>query len=222
MKPLPKADRRKGHGSIMKRGHLRESDAERELDFDSLTTPSFMDELADAAFYGGDQLGQMTERLESAGYPDHQIWDFLKAGREIDSQRVKKKAAAAAWAGYPTSPEMRVAIHNARDTQRSGKPRGTLTLLEWETICGCWGHRCAYCSDQPGCLTIEHVKPICDGGRTRLGNIVPSCTLCNRSKGTRDVVGWLGDEYPEFKRRFDAANEATATMLAAAAAQGAA
>lgn len=52
-----------------------------------------------------------------------------------------------------------------------------------------FGGRCAYCPAPA--TTWDHVVPVAHGGQTTPGNIVPACTSCNSSKGTRDVIEWL-------------------------------
>lgn len=201
MLPLPKEDRGKGFVRMKTRGPLRESDAERELDFDALQVEPFVDQLADASVAGGETHHQMRERLEQAGlHPDH-VRDLLRAGEEIAVQRARSQNAFGAWAGYPETVEGRVAEHNARGV------RGTLTAQQWRLLVREYGGRCAYCTSSPTTPTIEHVTPISRGGRTELGNIVPSCGPCNRLKRTKTAEEWLQDGYPAFKRQFDAVNE---------------
>ncbi len=201
MRPLPKEDRGKGFLRMKTRGPLRESGAEHELDFDALQPETFVDQLADASVAGGESSHQMRERLEQVGlHPDH-VNDLLRAGDEMAIQRARSQNALGAWAGYPETIEGRVAEHNARGA------RGTLTAQQWRLLvreyCGC----CAYCTTEPATPTIEHVVPISRGGRTELGNIVPSCGPCNRLKRTKTAEEWLLDGYPIFKRQFDAINE---------------
>lgn len=53
--------------------------------------------------------------------------------------------------------------------------------------------RCAYC----GCPTaaeLEHIDPRAKGGKTTFENIVLSCPLCNRRKGTREAEEFLRSE----------------------------
>jgi 5-methylcytosine-specific restriction endonuclease McrA len=202
MRPLPKEDRGKGFLPVKTRGPLIETDAERELDFDALQREPFVDQLADASVAGGESLHQMRERLEQAGFhPDHVV-DLLKAGTEIATQRLERQHALAAWSGHPETVEGRIAVHNAR-----GARQGTLTTSQWRALLVAWGERCAYCGEAPATPTIEHVVPICRGGRTELGNVAPSCGPCNRLKRTKTAEEWLLDGYPAWKARFDAANE---------------
>ena len=44
--------------------------------------------------------------------------------------------------------------------------------------------KCHYCGQQfpPNQLSMDHIVPLARGGKTTKGNIVPSCTGCNRNK----------------------------------------
>jgi len=52
------------------------------------------------------------------------------------------------------------------------------------------GEECRYCEATEN-LTIEHVKPISEGGPNTLDNCVVACRSCNSSKGAKLLVGWL-------------------------------
>ncbi len=49
------------------------------------------------------------------------------------------------------------------------------------------GHKCQYCNERfaPKNLTLDHVKPIVQGGEKTWENIVTACMDCNQSKGGR-------------------------------------
>lgn len=49
---------------------------------------------------------------------------------------------------------------------------------------------CLYCGHSPLFLTVDHIIPVCFGGKTEEFNLVPCCLDCNRSKGHRDVLSW--------------------------------
>ncbi len=178
-----------------------------ELDF-SAPSRSLWDDLADAAGRGYQAEADMVDQLEQRGLTDVEASTFIRVGRELLAAEDKREQRATDLAAYPATPEMRIALHNSRDARRGGRPRGTLTVVQWIAIRAAWGERCAYCTGKPKSLTIEHVRPICLGGKTEFGNIVPSCGRCNKRKGTLDAREWLGDRYAAFKVRLDAANAA--------------
>lgn len=47
------------------------------------------------------------------------------------------------------------------------------------------GGLCAYCAGEvpDQCMAIDHVIPVARGGRSRLGNLVAACWICNQEKG---------------------------------------
>ncbi len=49
------------------------------------------------------------------------------------------------------------------------------------------GYRCQYCGKEfaPGLLTLDHVIPVSQGGKTRWENVVAACKACNNKKGNR-------------------------------------
>lgn len=66
-----------------------------------------------------------------------------------------------------------------------------------------FGHRCAYCGAE-GELVIEHAIPINRQslGEHRLGNLIPSCAACNRSKRDMGFREFLEGD-PEAIRRIE-------------------
>ncbi len=48
-------------------------------------------------------------------------------------------------------------------------------------------HRCQYCGKEfaPGLLTLDHVIPTSQGGKTQWDNVVTACKTCNVKKGNR-------------------------------------
>ncbi|MAT40219.1 MAG: HNH endonuclease [Ectothiorhodospiraceae bacterium] len=47
------------------------------------------------------------------------------------------------------------------------------------------GHRCQYCSTTRAPITVDHVKPKCQGGPDTWENLVAACIRCNNRKGNR-------------------------------------
>jgi 5-methylcytosine-specific restriction endonuclease McrA len=54
---------------------------------------------------------------------------------------------------------------------------------------------CYYCKERvhPSELTMDHVVPVVRGGKSKKGNVVPSCKDCNNKKKHLLPVEW--DEY---------------------------
>lgn len=55
--------------------------------------------------------------------------------------------------------------------------------------------RCYYCgrSHAPAELTMDHLVPLVRGGKTRKGNVVTACKMCNNKKKYLLPVEW--DQY---------------------------
>lgn len=64
------------------------------------------------------------------------------------------------------------------------------TGREWERIKAHYRHSCAYCGAAGVPLEIDHVVPISRGGRHAIGNVVPACVPCNRSKFNHFLSEW--------------------------------
>jgi 5-methylcytosine-specific restriction endonuclease McrA len=47
------------------------------------------------------------------------------------------------------------------------------------------GKTCQYCGAQPRLVTLDHVRPVCQGGRFAWTNLVTACGPCNHRKGGR-------------------------------------
>jgi len=49
-------------------------------------------------------------------------------------------------------------------------------------------YRCQYCGERftPNLLTLDHVKPLSQGGKTQWDNVVTACKTCNIKKGNRN------------------------------------
>lgn len=77
--------------------------------------------------------------------------------------------------------------------------------IEWQKIMDSFGHQCAYCGCDDKALIPEHIVSQSYLSQSNpeavdlIGNIVPSCGTCNKSKGTKDVDEWyLG--HTQFKQ----------------------
>lgn len=88
--------------------------------------------------------------------------------------------------------KLRLGVANRRDWKRSNGG-GALLISErdWARMLLAYRHRCAYCGGGAGeVLEIEHVVPLSRGGRHSIGNVVPACMKCNRTKNDRLLIEW--------------------------------
>ena len=72
---------------------------------------------------------------------------------------------------------------------------------DWNVTKDYFSHKCAYCGAETE-LLIEHAIPINKEklGEHRLGNLVPSCKLCNSNKGSKDFREFLEDNTAAISR----------------------
>ena len=56
---------------------------------------------------------------------------------------------------------------------------------------------CVYCGNhyEINQLTLDHVKPKCNGGETITRNMVSACRKCNQEKGSRHWRDWMRDTF---------------------------
>jgi 5-methylcytosine-specific restriction endonuclease McrA len=68
-----------------------------------------------------------------------------------------------------------------------GLPR--LTWNEWKARLVEFDNRCGYCLEQfdPDVLWLEHIVGIGEGGPHRIENVIPTCQLCNQTKGNKTL-----------------------------------
>ncbi len=64
-----------------------------------------------------------------------------------------------------------------------------LTWNEWKQRLEEFDYRCGYCLEKfpEDDLWMEHIVGINDGGEHRLHNVIPSCQLCNQTKGDKTL-----------------------------------
>jgi 5-methylcytosine-specific restriction endonuclease McrA len=77
----------------------------------------------------------------------------------------------------------------------------TFNEADWNATKDYFSHTCAYCGAETE-LLIEHAIPINKEklGEHRLGNLVPSCKLCNSNKGGRDFRAFLAENTAAISR----------------------
>lgn len=77
-----------------------------------------------------------------------------------------------------------------RRALRRGSRRFRVTQADLARALSRAGHRCAYCSVRLATVQWDHVMPLSAGGTHSIGNLVPACERCNKSKGSLTVMEW--------------------------------
>jgi 5-methylcytosine-specific restriction endonuclease McrA len=79
--------------------------------------------------------------------------------------------------------------HARRRAILEGSELGSYTAAEWEAIKDRCGRKCLRCgrheSERP--LTVDHVIPLCKGGRNESSNLQPLCGPCNSTKREKTI-----------------------------------
>lgn len=128
-------------------------------------------------FYYGDHGGNLKRRAELRQRPEakkkkrEQDKKWINENREYYNERSKKDC------------------HNRRARKKS--VGGELKYQEIKDLYDKQGH-CSYCGIESVKLTLDHIKPLNNGGANSVLNITLACGSCNYSKQDKDLLDWLG------------------------------
>lgn len=96
----------------------------------------------------------------------------------------------------------RIASNNART--RSRGLDYCYSIKDWDRTVAVFGNRCVYCGKRTSSIEIEHFVPVCKGGGTSIGNIVPACRTCNQLKGVSSPEAYLHpDKYRDILTKLE-------------------
>jgi hypothetical protein len=154
----------------------------------------------------GPDLPSTTEYFKQRHGRDNQLSSrCILCTRKQGNEGAKQRGHSANKRYNAKYPE-RLATQRAIRRARMKRLPNTLTPEQWQRCLEYWENRCAYCSQKPFTMHIEHYIAVanvnCPG--TVALNIIPACDRCNTSK--RDVIpiAWLSVNFPP--------NEVTAIM----------
>ena len=75
---------------------------------------------------------------------------------------------------------------------RLQKNGGNISYEWWKALFEVFEYStCLYCGKEDQKLEMDHFIPVSKGGRTEVGNLVPCCITCNRSKSTKMPDEWI-------------------------------
>lgn len=113
-----------------------------------------------------------------------------KAWREANLEHCRNRGKAY----YEANKEAYIAKQIPRSDRRRAlllsAPTYRVSAADWRAIVQRFEGRCAYCGVQAAKLNKEHVIPLVRGGSHSIGNLVPACEPCNKSKGKKTVMEW--------------------------------
>lgn len=107
-----------------------------------------------------------------------------------NAERIKSNVSA--WAANNPELVRASAVRSAskRRTRMAGNGAFTVTARDLRRTLARFHNRCAYCDSPLTNVEWDHVVPVARGGSHSVGNLVPSCMPCNRSKSDHLVTEW--------------------------------
>lgn len=92
---------------------------------------------------------------------------------------------------YKQSEKGRQALRKAQIIRRTHKScaSGSYTTDEWYNLCEFYDFNCLKCNQEFlfNQLTVDHIKPVCQGGPSHIWNLQPLCGKCNSKKGNKEI-----------------------------------
>jgi hypothetical protein len=109
--------------------------------------------------------------------------------RSYLKHREKHRAANKAWeARHPGAHVARSMNRRARLLGNSGSVG--VSTRDWLRLVRRFRGCCAYCGILVAKAEMDHVVPLGKGGQHAIGNVLPTCRACNRSKKATLLVVW--------------------------------
>lgn len=78
---------------------------------------------------------------------------------------------------------------NYCNTRRSKKVSNGVFKVTDKELKKLYSSSCIYCGST-NLIQADHVIPLTKGGRHSIGNLVPACSRCNQSKGSKFLAEW--------------------------------
>ena len=132
-----------------------------------------------------DVLQAMTECAEYTYNLNPQLHTIVKASKEAQRR----------WAAIYRSrhPDRVKARHDTRKGKGKYAPSDDWTFADLQLQIKSQRDRCWWCSKKlKGKYEIDHVIPLARGGTNNARNIVISCPMCNRRKGSKLPQEFMG------------------------------
>ncbi len=119
-----------------------------------------------------------------ANYADNPMRRLETTRRWVKENKEKQAEYLHLW--YKSNPEKIKASRIRRMAKVRGAGLGKVTEKEISAI---KLMPCFYCGKNDR-IEVDHREPIAKGGRHSIGNLVPACMTCNRSKTDKFVMEW--------------------------------
>lgn len=109
---------------------------------------------------------------------------------QLEQHRVNQTARSAylkVW--RKKNPHLLKAALVRRKARKAGVHVYEVSGRDLQRLVARFGGTCAYCQQEPY-KHLDHVMPLARGGRHVIGNLLPSCSACNLSKGAKLLAEW--------------------------------
>lgn len=112
-------------------------------------------------------------------------------GEKSEKYRAWREARGSRWAQMGEEERAKYRAANARRRAiRRGATAALVTDRDLRRLVARHGDACAYCRAPLSLVTWDHVVPLAAGGLHTVGNLVPACETCNKSKGSAFFMEW--------------------------------
>lgn len=96
---------------------------------------------------------------------------------------------AAAW--RRANPDRRQNYWNTYRARKLDNPGSVgVSARDWRRLVNRFNGCCAYCNQVARPVHMDHVIPLARGGRHAIGNVLPACGRCNKSKHVMLLAVW--------------------------------
>lgn len=151
------------------------------------STPFLIEYLLSRGITTSSELERLDERLSAMPAAP------IRRSKKSTTTRARSSRVNARYRGNAIGNAQNLFVRNVL----SNLGYESFSQKDWNATKEHFGHRCAYCGVEADKLVIEHAIPInkVSLGEHRLGNLVPSCSACNDSKGSLHYREFLeGDD----------------------------
>lgn len=90
---------------------------------------------------------------------------------------------------YDANPILRSAADKRRRVRLASGDVRVVSTRDLRRLWDRYNGLCAYCRVREA-DSLDHVTPVSRGGRHAIGNLLPACQICNRSKKDRLLIVW--------------------------------
>lgn len=136
--------------------------------------------------------------IQAKSYAKRKDIEAVKNATNPD-RRAKRLAAVRKWQAanpekliaYRKSESRKLTVKVHGHKRRVSKGAGDFNRAQWLSVVASFNSRCAYCLQFSDRLTLDHFRPLSEGGEHTEDNIVPACPSCNYKKNRSLLFDFL-------------------------------